>query len=792
VTGIGLRKLISIVVLAALLPAVVAFLLLEAEKGVREESFRAACDRGMADLSAIRSALVHLADDLERDARFLAILSASLSPEDFRIRLKEFRRTAHSGLRLLAWDDFVLPPGKADQAASVRRALGSGGPLILESPRGALLLAAASSVPGRPPVLLAADPAAMLRETLHGFPFSDFSSLVLADESGSFTLPLASGSSVPGDLPAGLAPSSFSPVTLAGERYYAAVLPLPFSSSRYRLVGLKSEEEMIGAVAGHQRILLPSVIALMLVFALGLAALSYAWLTREKLHRERALRKETEETKDLLHNILRSTSHFGIVAIDRNYRILHLNPAAVTMFDLGEEVFPGVDVIEIHTRRGIPREMVLERIRRLEAGEKVEFDLEVGRRSGKTARVLSVTMMKMLGKHGEELGFLIVARDVTRERESRRLQEELERKTREAEKMEAAARLAGGIAHDFNNILTGLLGYVSILKRHTSGDSPAALAAEKVELAARRAAEQLRKLLGFARMGSYRSEPVDVHDLLSRCVGDLPENVTLKMDLSAARSVVLGDADRLATVCSNLVRNSLEAMPDGGVLSISTSDLPREDGSSPPFIRITVTDTGEGIPLEILDHVFEPFFSTRDRGRGLGLASVYGIVKNHGGDVRISSRQGEGTTVEVLLPVRTEAEADPVEPRPSDNGSASSEHAVLVVDDEEAVRSSMCLLLKDLGYKALSAPSGEEAVKIFRRSPSRFGLVLLDMVMPDMDGVECLRRLKEISPDAKVLLMSGFSVEESLEKARRRGAVGFLQKPFSAAELTAELRRFFP
>ena len=128
-TGIGLRKLISIVVLAALLPAVVAFLLLEAEKGVREESFRAACDRGMADLSAIRSALVHLADDLERDARFLAILSASLSPEDFRIRLKEFRRTAHSGLRLLAWDDFVLPPGKADQAASVRRALGSGGPL---------------------------------------------------------------------------------------------------------------------------------------------------------------------------------------------------------------------------------------------------------------------------------------------------------------------------------------------------------------------------------------------------------------------------------------------------------------------------------------------------------------------------------------------------------------------------------------------------------------------------------------------------------------------------------------
>ncbi len=786
-----MRKLVSIAVLAALLPAVVAFMLIEAEKSVREESFRVACDRGIAVLSTIRDAVVHLTDDLERDARFLALLSATLSPEDFRVRLKEFWDSAHSGLRLLAWGDFVLPPGKAEQAASVRRALGSGGPLILESPRGAFLLAAASSVPDRPPVVLAADPAAMLRETFLGFPLSDFSSIVLTDGSGSFVLPLISGTPVPSDLPAGLATSSFSPVTLAGERYYAAVLPLPLSSSRYRLLGLKSEEEMIGAVARHQRILLPPVIVLMLVFALGLTALFYARLTREKLHRERALRKETEETKDLLHNILRSSSHFGIVAIDRNYRILHVNPAAARMFDLGEEPLPGMDVIEIHTRRGIPREMVLDRIHQLKAGEKVEFDLEVGRRSGKTARVLSITMMKMLGKHGEELGFLLIARDVTRERESRRLQEELERKTREAEKMEAAARLAGGIAHDFNNILTGLLGYVSILKRHTSGDSPAALAVEKVETAARRAAEQLRKLLGFARMGRYRSEPVDVHELLSRCASDLPENVKLKMELVASRSVVLGDADRLATVCSNLVRNSLEAMPDGGTLSISTSDLPPEDDSSPPFIRITVTDTGEGIPLEILDHVFEPFFSTRARGRGLGLASVYGIVKNHGGDVRISSRQGEGTTVEVLLPVRTEAEPEPSGPQPSDNGSASSEHAVLVVDDEEAVRSSMCLLLKDLGFKALSAASGEEAVKLFRRSPSRFGLVILDMVMPDMDGVECLRRLKEISPDVKVLLMSGFSVEESLEEARRQGAVGFLQKPFSAAELMAEIQRFF-
>jgi signal transduction histidine kinase/CheY-like chemotaxis protein len=376
-------------------------------------------------------------------------------------------------------------------------------------------------------------------------------------------------------------------------------------------------------------------------------------------------------------------------------------------------------------------------------------------------------------------------------REQRRAEEA----QRQSQKLEAVGLLAGGVAHDFNNLLVAILGYADLLAAEAKPGSVVEEGARTISLAARRAAELTRQLLAFARLGRHRQERVDVHAVAREVVAllgrTLEKSIRVETSLSAAEHAVRGDPSQLQQVIVNLALNARDSMPDGGVLRIDTSledvGAAAPDGLAPgPHVVVAVSDTGVGIPPELQGRVFEPFFTTKadGRGTGLGLATVYGIVKAHRGAVRLRSAPGEGSRFSVVLPLdRTAATADaPPEPRGAPRGSG----VVLVVDDEELVRATAGRVLASLGFEPVLVEGGEAALAWLARSP-RPAAVLLDLAMPGMDGGACFRELRARHPGLPVVISSGFARNGRAQELVDAGAAGFVQKPYRVEELARAL-----
>ena len=378
----------------------------------------------------------------------------------------------------------------------------------------------------------------------------------------------------------------------------------------------------------------------------------------------------------------------------------------------------------------------------------------------------------------------VVAHDISQRRR-------VEAHLRQAQKMDAVGTLAGGVAHDFNNILTGILGYASLLRQEVDPDNPIHADVDAIAASARRAAELTKQLLTFSRRSPQSEmEPVDlsviireIEFLLSRTV---EKSITVKIELEARSHTVEGNAGQLHQALLNLCLNARDAMPSGGVLSIRTGLTPPRGRERAGRLFIRVSDTGVGMPQKVRDRLFEPFFTTKENGRGLGLAMVYGIVRAHGGEISVQTEPDAGTTFEFNLPLsrRTVVQGASAEKSPRPRGSET----ILVVDDEPMVRSVLRRILEHEGYTVVLAEDGVEGVEKYRTGAAEFGLVILDMAMPRMDGSRAFEALKAADPSVKVLISSGYSEEGRAAELISKGAKGFLHKPYASETVLARVR----
>lgn len=380
------------------------------------------------------------------------------------------------------------------------------------------------------------------------------------------------------------------------------------------------------------------------------------------------------------------------------------------------------------------------------------------------------------------------------EEERRKLEEQLF----QAQKMESIGRLAGGVAHDFNNILTSIMGYAELLKLKLSDTSiRERQAADIIIKSAERASDLTRQLLAFARGGKYHPVPLIINDIIKQTINVsekiFEKNIKVKYDLGKKLKPIEADKNQLDQVLTNIIINAKDAMPNGGELIFKTANVYLDEEYTSKFqelkpgnyVKISIIDTGIGMPRSIKDRIFEPFFTTKGAGygTGLGLATVYGIIKNHNGHITCTSEPGIGTTFTFYLPA-TEKEIILEE---NESKLIKGEETILLVDDEEYVLDVAKRQLERLGYKAITAVDGIEAVDIYKKKKKKIDLVLLDMVMPNLAGKDTYRELKNINPDIKVVLISGFSQNAKATELLKEGALAFIQKPFKLYELSKTL-----
>ena len=414
-----------------------------------------------------------------------------------------------------------------------------------------------------------------------------------------------------------------------------------------------------------------------------------------------------------------------------------------------------------------------------------DYESEERRPDGRITYVLNNT--DGIVENGKLVRVWGTQREIT---ERKRLEEEL----RQSQKMEAIGRLAGGIAHDFNNLLTVVQGHLQLLLERLTPGNPLRPDLEEIDRAASRASSLTRQLLAFSRRQILQPRRVDLvavvgemEKLLRRLIG---EDVRLETRAQSPSAPVDADPSQLEQILLNLAVNARDAMPYGGTFRIETGSVavrPGDEEGVPPgdYIALTVADTGVGMTEETKQHIFEPFFTTKEQGKGtgLGLSMVYGIVKQSGGEISIDSAPGQGTTFRILLPrSRTaDGEAEPPAPAVTPAAPAPTASRILLVEDDEAVRSLVRRSLERMGMTVLTAPDGDSALQIAREI-GEIDLLLTDITMPGMDGRELVRRLRAADPSIRALLMSGYARGEALRDGGDPAA-GFLQKPFTPTEL---------
>jgi len=398
-----------------------------------------------------------------------------------------------------------------------------------------------------------------------------------------------------------------------------------------------------------------------------------------------------------------------------------------------------------------------------------------------------ITIFPLIGENIN--GAVIRIDDVTKECE-------LEQQLNHSRKMDAIGQLAGGIAHDFNNVLSAIIGAAELLQSPDAGlDSEASELVDMILQAGTRAADLTAKLLAFGRKGKITTSVVDIHEIIDNTVSILASTIdkiiTISVHKEAAVHTVVGDASGLHNALINMGINASHAMPDGGSIIISTgnvyldntycekSSFEIEPGE---YVEIQMRDTGCGIPGENIRKIFEPFFTTSEQesGTGLGLAAVYGTVQDHQGSISVYSEEGRGSVFKILLPCSYE-ESTTVQINPD---VVTGSGKILLVDDEELIRTTGKLMLEEMGYTVLLAENGRSAVELFKQIYKEIDLVVMDMVMPEMNGGDAFEEMRRIDPACKVIISSGFSRSGNIDELKSIGLSGFIQKPFRNSKLS--------
>jgi signal transduction histidine kinase/ActR/RegA family two-component response regulator len=396
----------------------------------------------------------------------------------------------------------------------------------------------------------------------------------------------------------------------------------------------------------------------------------------------------------------------------------------------------------------------------------------------------------ILDGEGKLTGYTHTLKDIT---ESKQLEAQLQ----QAQKMEAIGTLAGGIAHDFNNLLMGVQGNVHLMLMDMDSTHPYYERLKNIAKQVQSGARLTSHLLGYARKGKYEVKPVNLNHLvkeISETFGRTRKGITIHRKLAEDLFAIKADTGQIEQVLLNLFVNAADAMPSGGDLVLKTMNVTHKDMKGKlydpkpgKYILLTVTDTGVGMDKKTMERVFDPFFTTKEMGRGtgLGLASAYGIIKGHGGYIDVASKKGHGTTFAMYLPASEKKVQEVVK---TAEEVIEGTGTVLLTDDEEAILEVGQELLEAMGYRVLIARNGNEAIEVYDKNRDEIEIVVLDMVMPRMGGGEAYDRMKEINPDIKVLLSSGFSIDGEATEILARGCDGFIQKPFTIKELSQAIK----
>ncbi|GEM_PF-1023617 len=493
---------------------------------------------------------------------------------------------------------------------------------------------------------------------------------------------------------------------------------------------------------------------------------------------ERARLYEAIAESETKHRLLLESIRSPVVALTRELTVLYCNEAYARLMDCSPAELEGRHLLEFAPSFARTRSYAAY-LRVLESGQSESVESELGR------AILRAWI------YPTPWGILAIAEDIT---ERRRLEELL----RQTQKMEAIGALAGGIAHDFNNLLTGILGYASVLQQEVAPDSPLYRDLGAIVDSATRAADLTQQLLTVARSSPHTErKPLDlnavVREVISLLGRALEPTIAIRVRLAADLCTVLGDAGQLHQTLLNLCLNARDAMPNGGELTIETAnlELSEEEARCLPDLRpgryalVSVTDTGMGMDASVRERIFEPFFTTKEHGRGLGLAMAYGIVRAHEGTIHVYSEPGQGSTFKVYLPAQG-AFPIPAAQRPLE--FPQGRETILVVDDEESVRAVLRRMLERAGYTVLDAPDGRAAIELYQQREPPIDLVILDLTMPGLGGQETLWCLREINPDVRVIVSSGYSEGGRAGEIQSLRIHGFLQKPYHLAAVLRKVR----
>jgi two-component system, cell cycle sensor histidine kinase and response regulator CckA len=504
---------------------------------------------------------------------------------------------------------------------------------------------------------------------------------------------------------------------------------------------------------------------------------------RKRLEAEEALRESEKQYRLLVEN-----AHDAIF-IAQDGKIKFPNPRALEILGFTKEQPSEISFVDfIHTE---DRKRVVDLHRRRLSGEEhlpTNYSFRIVASNGKEYSVqLNAVKIAWEGRPAT-LNFV---RDITD-------QLNLETNLRQAQKMEAVGTLAGGIAHDFNNLLMGIQGRISLMLFEMESGSPYIEHLNRIEDCVKSATDLTQQLLGFARGGKYEIKPTRMNDILDQSIdmfGRTRKEIQIHKDYEPQIWTTEVDQGQMHQVMLNLFVNAWQAMPGGGNLHLRTENYVTQENISWPaelrpgnYVKISVSDSGIGMDEATLARIFEPFFTTKKMGRGtgLGLASSYGIIRNHGGWICADSDIGQGSTFSFYLPA---SEIPVTIQSPAPATMLKGTESIMLVDDEAFILDIGKQFLEVLGYTVVTALSGLEALEIYGQEFEKIDLVILDMIMPAMDGGETIQRIKSINSEARIILSSGYSIDGKAAEIMKRGCTGFIQKPYGLTELSETIRK---
>ncbi|RJP76309.1 MAG: PAS domain S-box protein [Desulfobacteraceae bacterium] len=514
----------------------------------------------------------------------------------------------------------------------------------------------------------------------------------------------------------------------------------------------------------------------------------------ERKMAEEALRESENQFRSIVEN-----SHDGIILIGADYKFQYVNDEFCKITGRSYQELIGEDFRVVLDDES--KDLVADRYKRRQMGEAVppRYEFNILRKTGEKRRIeFSGNVIRDSNGRVETVGQLL---DITRNKESEEERQRLEMKLRQAQKMEAIGTLAGGIAHDFNNILSAIMGYAQLALMNSQRNDKVHQYIQQLMASSERAKSLVQQILAFSRQTKVERIPVDIgmvfKEVLKLIRPTTPSTIEITHNVVSNLGAVMADQTQIHQVLMNLCVNASQAMEENGgelrvelfPVELTAADVVHYTDIEPGrYLLLTVKDTGMGMDEETMSHIFEPYFTTKriSEGTGMGLATVHGIVTDCGGDIRVSSKPGAGTTFHVLFPV-IEKEIPEVENSILDLPSGNEQ--VLFVDDEKFLVDIGIEMLNDLGYKVEGRTSSHDALEAFRANPDKYDIVITDMTMPEMTGDKLAMEIKKIRSDIPIIICSGFSREMTQEKAQRIGVRSFLNKPITMEEMAQTIRK---